>query len=413
MLLRTLAGLCLVAAPASAHADDLAAARAALKAVPIIDGHNDLPWQLRLHNGQRTSDFNFGKLPERFRGRIVTDFEMMKAGGVGGQFWSVYVPSETEGPEAVRQTLEQIDIMQRLIDAHPDLLRKVGTAAEAERAMRAGKIASLFGAEGGHSIGNSLGVLRQLYALGVRYMTLTHGKTTAWADSATDAPRHDGLAPFGVEVVREMNRLGMLVDLSHVTPATMHDALGASAAPVIFSHSNAKALRDRPRNVPDDVLVRLKANRGVIMVYFAETSLSAATNDWYREEAAEKARLAYDFPDRPAFAEERLQAWRQANPMPKSTIAEVADHIDHIRKVAGIDAIGIGSDFDGLSSYPEGLETTADFPALFAELVRRGYVKAELGKIASGNILRVMREAEAVAARLQRERPPGETLLTP
>lgn len=396
----------------TAFADDIAVARAALKAAPIIDGHNDLPYALRQQNGSRTSDFNFDKLPDRLKGIIVSDFEALQAGGVGGQFWSVYVPSETEGPEAVRRTIEQIDIMQRLIDAYPERLVKVGNAAEAARVMKTGRIASMFGAEGGHSIGNSLGVLRQFHALGVRYMTLTHGKTTAWADSATDAPKHDGLAPFGKEVVREMNRLGMLVDLSHVTPKVMHDAIDISAAPVIFSHSNAKALRDVPRNVPDDVLVRLKANRGVIMVFFAESSLSKAVGDWYADEAAQKARLAYAYPDRPERVAKDLEAWRGENPMPKSTVADLADHVDYIRKVAGIEAIGIGSDYDGLPTYPHGLATPADFPALFAELVRRGYSSSDLQKIASGNILRVMRDAEAVSVRLRRERGPSEVLFS-
>ena len=400
----------LVAMPATA--DDLAAARAALKAAPIIDGHNDLPHALRQQNGSRTSDFDFAKLPDRFAGKIVTDFAMMKAGGVGGQFWSVYVPAETEGPDAVRRTIEQIDIIERLIDASPTLLARASTAADVERIMKSGRIASMFGAEGGHSIGNSLGVLRQLHTLGVRYMTLTHSRTTDWADSATDAPKHNGLAPFGKAVVAEMNRLGMLVDLSHVSPKVMHDALDLSAAPVIFSHSAAKALMDKPRNVPDDVLRRLPQNGGVIMVYFAETSLAKAADDWNRAREAEQARLKYDYPDQAELVAKGLADWDAANPRGKSAVSDVADHIDHVRKVAGIDAIGIGSDFDGLPTYPAGLQTTADYPALFAELARRGYTGAELRKIASGNILRVMRQAEAVAARLQKTMPPGEMLFS-
>lgn len=388
----------------AAHAQPLPSAVPA----PIVDGHNDLPWALRQHNGSRTSDFDFRNLPERLRGKVVTDFTMMKAGGVGGQFWSVYVPADTEGPEAVRQTLDQIDIMQRLIDANPSMLVKTATVDDFERAMKAGKIASVFGVEGGHSIGNSLGVLRQFHALGARYMTLTHGKTTAWADSATDAPRHNGLAPFGKEVVREMNRLGMLVDLSHVTPKVMHDALDVSVAPVIFSHSAAKAVQERPRNVPDDVLVRLKDNGGVIMVFFAEDAVTETVAAWHREQAAQKARLDYDHPDRPDLVEKGLADWRAANPQPHANVALVADHIDHIRKVAGIDVIGIGSDFDGLGSYPDGLGTVADYPALFAELQKRGYSKADLAKIASGNILRAMRQAEKVSARLKAERGPSE-----
>ncbi len=376
---------------------------------PIIDGHTDLPWALRQTNDSRTSDFDFRNLPERLRGKIVTDFTMLKAGGVGGQFWSVYVPANIEGAEAVRQTLEQIDIMQRLIDANPTMLVKTGTADEVERAMKAGKVASMFGVEGGHSIGDSLGVLRQFHALGARYMTLTHGKTTGWADSATDAPKHNGLTAFGKDVVREMNRLGMLVDLSHVTPKVMHDALDVSEAPVIFSHSSAKAVQNRPRNVPDDVLLRLKANGGVIMVFFAEDAVTETVAAWHREMAAEKARLGYDHPDRPDLVEKGLEGWKTEHPRPHANPALVADHIDHIRKVAGIDVIGIGSDFDGLSSYPDGLATVADYPALFAELGRRGYSKADLTKIASGNILRAMRQAEKVSARLKAERGPSET----
>ncbi len=400
--------IALLAAPA--YADTMAEARAVLAATPIIDGHNDLPYGLRQYNGSRTSDFDFRRLSGSMKGKVVTDFTMMKAGGVGGQFWSVYVSAQTEGPDAVRQTIEQIDIMQRLIDANPTMLEKASSAADIERIMKAGRVASMFGAEGGHSIGNSLGVLRQLYALGVRYMTLTHGLTTDWADSATDAPRHNGLASFGKEVVREMNRLGMLVDLSHVTPKVMMDTLDVSEAPVIFSHSAAKALRDKPRNVPDDVLARLKKNGGVIMVYFAENSLSKAVDDWYRERAAQEARLKYDYPDRPERVTKGMGEWEAANPPSKARVSDVADHIDHIRNIAGIDAIGIGSDYDGLPTYPTGLETTADYPVLFAELLARGYTKAELGKIASGNILRAMREAEQVAARLRKSRGPSEVL---
>jgi membrane dipeptidase len=409
-MLKFLIAGAMLALPAAAHADAMDTARAALKAAPIIDGHNDLPHALKEQNGSRTSDFDFRSLPERFKGKIVTDFTMLREGGVGGQFWSVYVPADLKGADAVQKTLEQIDIMQRLIDANPSMLVKVGTADEAERAMKTGKIASMFGAEGGHSINNSLAVLRQLYALGVRYMTLTHANTTDWADSATDAPKHDGLTPFGVEVVKEMNRLGMLVDLSHVTPATMMDALDASEAPVIFSHSGSKAVQDVPRNVPDAVLKRLPENGGVIMVYFAEGYTSKAVNDWQRERAAEEGRLKHDYPDRPGRAKDELAAWEKAHPMPKATVTDIADHIDHIREVAGIDHIGIGGDFDGLSTYPTGLETVAGYPNLFAELARRGYSKADLMKISSGNILRAWRQAETVAKRLQKERRPSEAV---
>jgi membrane dipeptidase len=407
-MMRVLAALLLASTPALA--DDLAAAKLALKAAPIIDGHNDLPFALRQQNSQRISDFDFARLPDRLAGKVVTDHAGMRAGHVGGQFWSVYVPSETEGAEAVRQTFEQIDIADRLIAANPDKLVKVGTAAEVERTMKAGRIASLYGAEGGHSIGNSLAVLRQLYARGVRYMTLTHSKTTMWADSATDAPRHNGLAPFGRAVVAEMNRLGMLVDLSHVSAKTMHDVIDIAEAPVIFSHSSARAVTDHPRNVPDDVLARLRANGGIIMVTFVEPFVSEARRQWNAAQEAEKARAASLHSGRPDFAEAALKDWEAANPMPKATVADIADHVDHVKRIAGIDHIGIGGDLDGITTYPTGLAGPADYPNLFAELVRRGYTSAELTKIASGNILRVMRQAEAAAARIQKMRRPSETL---
>ncbi len=406
--MRVLAALLLASTPALA--DDLAAAKLALKAAPIIDGHNDLPFALRQQNSQRISDFDFARLPDRLAGKVVTDHAGMRAGHVGGQFWSVYVPSETEGAEAVRQTFEQIDIADRLIAANPDKLVKVGTAAEVERTMKAGRIASLYGAEGGHSIGNSLAVLRQLYARGVRYMTLTHSKTTMWADSATDAPRHNGLAPFGRAVVAEMNRLGMLVDLSHVSAKTMHDVIDIAEAPVIFSHSSARAVTDHPRNVPDDVLARLRANGGIIMVTFVEPFVSEARRQWNAAQEAEKARAASLHSGRPDLAEAALKDWEAANPMPKATVADIADHVDHVKRIAGIDHIGIGGDLDGITTYPTGLAGPADYPNLFAELVRRGYTSAELTKIASGNILRVMRQAEAAAARIQKMRRPSETL---
>jgi membrane dipeptidase len=407
-MMRVLAALLLASTPALA--DDLAAAKLALKAAPIIDGHNDLPFALRQQNSQRISDFDFARLPDRLAGKVVTDHAGMRAGHVGGQFWSVYVPSETEGAEAVRQTFEQIDIADRLIAANPDKLVKVGTAAEVERTMKAGRIASLYGAEGGHSIGNSLAVLRQLYARGVRYMTLTHSKTTMWADSATDAPRHNGLAPFGRAVVAEMNRLGMLVDLSHVSAKTMHDVIDIAEAPVIFSHSSARAVTDHPRNVPDDVLARLRANGGIIMVTFVEPFVSEARRQWNAAQEAEKARAASLHSGRPDLAEAALKDWEAANPMPKATVADIADHVDHVKRIAGIDHIGIGGDLDGITTYPTGLAGPADYPNLFAELVRRGYTSAELTKIASGNILRVMRQAEAAAARIQKMRRPSETL---
>ena len=387
--------------------DDLTRARAMLAKTPVIDGHNDVPWQVRERLKGKLDGFAFDRLPDAERATWHTDIARMREGRVGGQFWSVYIDAGLAKDEAVRVTLEQIDIARRLIDKH-DALLFAPTEVEAARAMKAGRIASLLGAEGGHSIGNSMGALRRLSALGVGYMTLTHSKTIDWADSATDAPRHDGLTPFGVEVVREMNRLGMLVDLSHVAPSTMHDALDTSAAPVIFSHSNTRAITMHARNVPDDVLKRLPENGGVVMVTFVPPFTSRAVADWDASLAAEEARLKALNPADAAAVTTALDTWKAANPRPKATVAQLADHVDHVRKVAGIDHIGIGSDYDGIPEAPAGLEDVSMIPNLFAELLRRGYREADLAKIAQGNIRRVMRQAEAVAARLRRERGPSE-----
>jgi membrane dipeptidase len=393
-----------------APANDLRRAQELLARTPVIDGHNDVPWKLREQRQGRLDGFAFERLSDADRAVWHTDIARMREGRVGGQFWSVYIDAGLAEDEAVRVTLEQVDIARRLIDKH-DALEFAPTEAQATRAMKAGRIASLLGAEGGHSIGNSLGVLRQLHALGVGYMTLTHTKTIDWADSATDAPRHDGLSPFGVEVVREMNRLGMLVDLSHVAPSTMHDALETSSAPVIFSHSSARGVTDHPRNVPDDVLRRLPANGGIVMVTFVPQFISRAVADYDAALAAEDARLKALHPGDAAAAARKLDAWKAANPRPKATVAQLADHVDHLRKVAGIDHIGIGSDYDGIAEAPAGLEHVGLIPNLFAELLRRGYDEADLAKIAQGNVRRVMRQAEAVAARLQRERGPSEAQL--
>lgn len=390
-----------------APADDLTRARSLLAKSPVIDGHNDVPWKVREQLKGRLDGFAFERLPDDQRAKWHTDIARMRDGRVGGQFWSVYIDAAMGRDEAVIATLEQVDVARRLIGKH-DALEFTPTEAAAGRAMKAGRIASMLGAEGGHSIGNSMAMLRRLHALGVGYMTLTHSKTIDWADSATDAPRHDGLSPFGVEVVKEMNRLGMLVDLSHVSPATMNDALDASAAPVIFSHSNARAVTDHARNVPDDVLKRLAANGGVIMVTFVPAFSSNAVAQWSAAQAGEEARLKSLHPGDPAAAKAKLEAWAAANPRPEAKVTQVADHVDHIRKVAGIDHIGIGSDYDGIPAAPAGLEHVGLVPNLFAELLRRGYSEGELAKIAQGNIRRVMRQAEAAAARLQRERGPSE-----
>lgn len=380
----------------------------------MFDGHNDLPYAIRRANEQRVSDFPYAELDERFEDHIATDAAKLEAGGLGAQFWSVYVPASLPEPEAVVQVMEQIDLAERLIAANPTLLEKASTAEDVRRIMASGRVASMYGVEGGHAIANSLGVLRQLYDLGARYMTLTHSASLDWADSSTDAPKSDGLSPFGEEVVREMNRLGMLVDLSHVSEAAMNDALDVSAAPVIFSHSSARAVAGHPRNVPDAVLRRLPDNGGVIMITFVESFLNEQRRQWSAEQAAEQARFESLNPGASEDeVEAHMESWEEANPGPKASYTDAADHIDHVREVAGIDHIGIGGDFDGIPTYPEGLEDVSTYPNLFAELLRRGYSAEDLKKISSGNVLRVMEQAEEVAARLQRERGPSEMLFAP
>lgn len=399
--------LALLSPPAAADAA-LERAKAALARAPIIDGHNDVPWALRQNRGGKIVGFDFRALTGRDREIFHTDLERLKAGGFGGVFWSVYVPGALPRDEAVRVTFEQIDTARRLIDAYPERMQLVTTAAGAQAAMRAGKVASFLGAEGGHSIGNSLGTLRQLHAAGVRYMTLTHSQNNDWADSGTDRPRHGGLSDFGREVVKEMNRLGMLVDLSHVAPATMAQALDVTAAPVIFSHSSAFAVTAHPRNVPDDILRRLPANGGVVMVTFVPSFVSERTRAWSAQRAAEEARLRALHPQAPERVTDGMTAWDAANPRVNAAAKDVADHVEHVRRVAGVDHVGIGSDFDGIPFLPADLADAAQTPALFAELVRRGWTDAELAKLAQGNILRALRTAEAVAARLQKERGPSE-----
>jgi membrane dipeptidase len=375
------------AAPAPPKPASLAAARALLATTPVFDGHNDLPWALRQagHGDPGLIDIA-AHLPFSH-----TDLPRLGAGGVGAQFWSVYVPAELDGDAAVATTLEQVDLVRRLIARHPASLALALSAADAEQIMAAGKVASLIGAEGGHSIGCSLGVLRALHALGVRYLTLTHNRNLPWADSATDEPACGGLTEFGRKVVTEMQRIGMLVDLSHVSAGTMGDALDAATAPVIFSHSSARALTDHPRNVPDTILERLARNGGVAMVTFVPAFVSTACRDWDREAAAEAERRGIDYRNIASRAE--LEDWVRANPMPAATIADVADHVDHVREVAGPDHVGIGGDFDGTSELPRGLEDVSCYPALFAGLLDRGWTAADCGKLANGNILRVLRDA--------------------
>jgi membrane dipeptidase len=370
----------------------LAAARDLLRRFPVIDGHNDLPWAIREQFG---GDPARASLAEPVA-VTQTDLPRLDAGGVGAQFWSVYVPAGLAGDAAVTAVLEQIDIVHRMIRHYPDRLALATSAAEVERSFAAGKIASLLGAEGGHSIGSSLGVLRGLHALGVRYMTLTHNANVGWADSATDKPDAGGLTGFGREVVREMQRIGMLVDLSHVSPATMHDALDVASAPVIFSHSSCRALCDHPRNVPDDVLRRLAANGGVCMVTFVPFFVSPECADWQLGLLAEVERRGLDSRDVTAWGQV-MPEWEAAHPLPAASVAQVADHIEHVRSMAGIGHVGIGSDFDGGVSGPEGLTDVSGFPALFAELLDRGWTEDECAAVASGNVLRALRDAESVA----------------
>jgi membrane dipeptidase len=373
---------------------------------PLIDGHNDLPWAMR--EGTRY-DFDAVDI-RRAQPQLMTDILRLKAGRVGGQFWSVYVPASLQGDAAVAATLEQVDAVYEMLRRYPDTFALVRTADELEQAFRAGKVASMMGMEGGHSIDSSLGTLRMFHRLGVGYLTLTHSANVPWADASTDTPAHDGLTRFGEEVVREMNRLGMLVDLSHVAPATMADAIRVSAAPIIFSHSSARAICDVPRNVPDDILRRMPANGGVVMVTFVPGFVSQEVAAYNRRAQAHLQGLRKELGNNDAAAR-AMAEWRTANPEPRATLAQVADHIDHIRKVAGIDHIGLGGDFDGITSVPVGLEDVSTYPALIAELLRRGYTDADVRKVLGGNVLRVMRQAERVAADLQKTRAPSQATI--
>jgi len=397
-----LAALVLVAHPAAAQSPEATAA-AALDNAAVWDGHNDVPEQLRDRYGNVIGSFDFNDgfaVPPSPWGSpsMHTDLPRLREGRVGAQFWSVYVSASLPGPEAAVATMEQIDVMKRLIARYPDQLEYVTTADGVEAAQRRGHIASLLGMEGGNSIADSLAVLRQMYALGARYLTLTHSATLDWADSATDAPRHGGLAPFGVQVVQEMARLGMMVDLSHVSEETMHDALDASGAPVIFSHSGARAINGHPRNVPDSVLERLPQEGGIVMVVGLPAYLSEAVRQHGANRSAEQARLNALFSGQPEQVATRMAEWDRANAAPQATVSDMADHIDHIRTVAGIDHIGIGGDYDGMAVGPVGMEDVSGYPALFTELARRGYSRRDLEKIASRNMMRVLREVEAFAA---------------
>jgi len=411
MLIRLAIALLLVCAAfvtsgADAQAADsnLARAKRILRTTPLVDGHNDLAWRIR-EDKHTPRDVEAYDLRHTTPGH--TDLARMKEGMVGAQFWSVYIPGEIKDSGYARVQLEEIDIARRFIAKYPERLAFATRAADIRYDFSQGKVASFLGMEGGHAIENSLGALRAYYDMGVRYMTLTHNVTLDWADAALDEPKHGGLTPFGKEVVREMNRLGMLVDLAHVSPGTMSAALDVSDAPVIFSHSGARALVDHPRDVPDSILARLPKNGGIVMVPFVNSFVSAKVraHDVAEEQASKDAKAKFGA-DTAAVERER-SAWRTAHPPIRASISDVADHIEHVRDIAGIDHVGIGSDFDGIDDVIPGLENVSKFPYLLAELARRGWSDADLRKVAGENFIRVFAQAETVAARLQKERKPS------
>ena len=379
-----------------------------LARTPLIDGHNDLPEQLREHYKLEVGGLERGGA-DRVK-PLMTDMVRLRAGRIGGQFWSVYIEGTVTGDEAIRQTIEQIDTVHRLVRAYPETLAMASSADDIVKIHRSGRIASLIGIEGGRQIGGSLAALRLFYDAGARYMTLTHNQTTEWADSATDQPRWNGLSPFGREVVGEMNRLGMLIDLSHVSPDVMRQAIAISRAPVIFSHSSAAGLVGHPRNVPDDVLTSLKANGGVVMVNWVPGFISQKVWDWTANRAGEEARLKAIFRSSDAAVLAGLKSWEAANPRPATGVSDVADHIDHVTRVAGFDHVGIGADMDGIPYTPTGLEGVEAYPRLFAELIRRGWTDANLARLAGGNVLRALRGAET-AAKATKPSPPSMAVL--
>jgi membrane dipeptidase len=383
---------------------NMARARRVLSTTPLIDGHNDLPWAIR-ESKAAPHDVEAYDLRKTVPGH--TDLARLKKGMVGAQFWSIYIPGEIKDSGYARVQLEQFDIARRVIAKYPERLQWALTTDAIRASFKAGKIGSLLGLEGGHAIENSLGALRVYYDLGARYMTLTHNVTLDWADAALDTAKHGGLTNFGNEVVHEMNRLGMLVDLSHVSPGTMSDALDATEAPVIFSHSGSRELVDHPRNIPDSILARLPKNGGVVMVPFVTSFVSKEVKAWDDAQAAAAADARRRLSADSAAVRRELEAWAQAHPKPKATLAQVADHIEHVRKVAGVDHVGIGSDFDGITDLVVGLEDVSKFPYLFAELSRRGWTDADLRKLAGENLLRAFKQAEVVSARLKKARPPS------
>lgn len=391
-----------------------------LARTPLIDGHNDLPWQVRERFNSKWSAIdlrqNTSQLkPPEGEPALMTDIPRIRAGHMGGQFWSVWIPVKTTGFEAVQTTLEQIDLTKEMTNTYPSDLEMAYTAADVRRIHKAGRLASLIGIEGGHQINASLQVLREMYSAGARYMTLTHSLNTEWADSATDSPKHHGLTAFGREVVKEMNRIGMIVDLSHVSAETMRAALETSSAPVMFSHSSARALCDHPRNVDDEVLRLVAQNGGVVMVNFAVGYVSEARRKWDAQFAGAQASFSSPpfgglYIGQPDRAKAELAKWQAEHPKPAVTLAQVADHIEHIRNVAGVDHVGIGSDFDGIGETPSGLEGVDKYPALLAELMRRGWSDADVAKVAGENVLRVLAAVESESTRLKRVNPRGSAV---
>jgi len=362
----------------------------------VFDGHNDLPWEVRTKTTKLFDELDISKSQPK----LHTDIERLRQGNVGAQFWSVYVPVETiAAGNAFQITKEQIDLVHKMIALYPDTFELALDAQDVQRIEAKGKIASLIGMEGGHSIEGSIGKLRQLHAMGARYMTLTHSETLEWADSATDVARSDGLSPFGEEVVLEMNRLGMLVDISHVSPATMHDALRISKAPVIFSHSSARAIADHPRNVPDDVLAELPKNGGVVMINFFSGFVVPESAKVLLQQSALRKELKSKYPDSKEDQEREIKQWQLKNPYPAGQAEIIVDHIEHVIKVAGIDHVGLGSDFDGISKLPVGIEDVSKYPVITELLLRRGYEEEAIHKVLYGNALRVLKRATQVADR--------------